>query len=375
MKYCNNCVLPDTRPGIEIEPDGMCNACHRHREKSYDIDWKQREKDFEKLVDEVKAVKAPFDCVVPVSGGKDSTAQVVKCLEYGLKVLAITWRTPGRTAIGQKNLDNLIRLGADHIDYSVNPEVERKFTYAALKKTGSTAVPMHLGLYIIPLRFAVLFKVPLVMWGESPAMEYGGKKDEHLAQNLDHRFLKSHGILQGTLMEDWISEDLTERDLEIYRMPEEKEFRDAGVKSIFMGYFFKWSPQESLRVACEHGFSVRAEGPKVGYYNYADIDCDFISVHHYFKWLKFGFSRLFDNLSLEIRNGIMTRAEAIEIIRATGPQVPTEDIDRLCKFLQISQGHFWEIAESFRNRDVWRRKNGKWVIDDFLIPDWKFGDN
>lgn len=371
MKYCSNCVLPDTRPGIEIGDDGVCNACRGHREKDQSIDWDARAAALSSIVADVKTLNRPFDCIVPVSGGKDSTYQVVKCLEYGLKVLAVTWRTPGRTPIGQENLDNLIRLGVDHIDYSVNPEVERKFTYKALKRTGSTGVPMHFGLYIIPLRFAVSMNIPLVIWGESPAMEYGAEGDKQ-SDSLDHNFLKTHGILQGTLIDDWIDEDLSARELEIYRIPPEEDFQRVGLRSIFIGYYLNWSPQESLRVAEENGFQRRKEGPKVGYYNYADIDCDFISVHHYFKWLKFGFTRLYDNLSLEIRNGRMTREQALTIIQETGDQCPYEDIEHLCSFLRISKEHFWEIAESFRNKELWSKEGGVWKINDFLFSDWRW---
>ena len=369
MNYCARCVLPDTRPGIEIMPDGICNACHGHDEKGQSIDWDARARTFEGIVKEIKALNRPFDCIVPVSGGKDSTYQVVECLKHGLKVLAVTWRTPGRTKIGQENLDNLIRLGVDHIDYSVSPEVEKKFTYRALKQTGSTGVPMHFGLYIIPLRLAVAMNIPLVVWGESPAMEYGAEGDKQ-SDKLDHTFLQTHGILQGTQIGDWIDEDLTARDLEIYNIPSEDEFARVGLRSIFIGYYFNWSPQESLRVAEANGFKRRAEGPKVGFYNYADIDCNFISVHHYFKWLKFGFTRLFDNLSLEIRNGHMTREEAVRIIKQTGDQCPEEDISWLCSFLDIPKEHFWEIAESFRNHDVWTKEDGVWKVKNFLIEDW-----
>lgn len=373
MRYCRKCILPDTRPKLVIGADGICNACAGHSEKRT-IDWAAREKDFLALVREAKAKNRPYDCLVPVSGGKDSTYQVAKCLEHGLKILAVTWRTPGRTRIGQENLDNLIRLGVDHIDFSVSPEVERKFTYKALVRTGSTGVPMHFGLYIIPLRFAVDMGIPLVMWGESPSMEYGGDREERSQYQLDHRFLKTHGILQGTLIEDWIDSDLTARDLEIYRLPGEEAFREAEIKSVYIGYFFDWSPQQSLRVARSKGFKVREEGPKVGYYDFADIDCDFISIHHYFKWLKFGLTRLADNLSLEIRNGNMTRDESLAILKREGAQTPHADIDRLCAFLGITLTHFWEIAEKFRNPALWTREDGTWKLKDFIIPDWKWPD-
>jgi N-acetyl sugar amidotransferase len=370
MRYCHNCVLPDTRPGLHIGPDGICSACLGHAQNKQQINWGQRRRDLETLVTEAKSHVRGYDCIVPVSGGKDSTWQVVRCLEYGLRVLAVTWKTPGRTDLGQTNLDNLVRLGVDHIDYTINPEVERRFMYKTLVKVGDTAVPMHMALFAIPLRIAASFSIPLVVWGESPHMEYGGTDDERQRNQLDRAWLEQHHILQGTAAADWVDADLSAKDLEAYFLPPDEALLAAGVRSVFLGYYLSWDPEDSLRVAVQHGFQVRAEGPKTGFYNYADIDCDFVSIHHYFKWLKFGFTRLFDNLSLEIRNGRMTRATALEIIAERREQTPHEDIDQLCAFLRITPAHFWEIAERFRNPAVWCQQDGRWVIPDFIIPDW-----
>ncbi len=366
MRYCKKCVLPDTRPGLEIGNDGICTACKGHEQKDINIDWDKRRKELESLIADAKKRSSGYDCIIPVSGGKDSTWQVIKCLEYNLRILAVTWKTPARTELGQKNLDNLVKLGVDHIDYTIDPEVEKRFMYKTLVKTGSTAVPMHMALYAIPLKIAVNYNIPLVVWGESPHMEYGGTEENRNRNQLDMEWFKRHGILQDTCAEDWLDEDLTRKDLGPYFLPDETEFKEKKVKSIFLGYYIKWDPEESLRVAKENGFQVRKEGPKVGYYNYADIDCDFISIHHHFKLLKFGFTRLFDNLSIEIRNNRMTRADAVRVIYEQGDQRPDEDIDNLCRFIDISSDHFRGIEEKFRNQDIWKKdKNGEWRLPDF----------
>ncbi len=377
LRYCRQCVLPDTRPGIEIGSDGICTGCRNHARKGTDIDWHQRRDQLDQLIDAARrratSRGAAYDCIVPVSGGKDSTWQVVKCLEFGLKVLAVTWRTPGRTEIGQRNLDNLIGLGVDHFDVSISPRVERLFTYKTLATTGSSAVPMHLAICVTPLRLAVALDVSLVVWGESPFMEYGGDPGESELNKLNHAWLRRHGILQGRSAADWIDDELSARDLAPYMLPAESEFAAREIESIFLGYYLPWDPIESLAVARRHGFEVRPDGAKLGLYDFADIDCDFISVHHWFKWLKFGFTRLFDNLALEIRNGRISRAQASDIIRATGDQRPVADIDRLCRFLEITDGHFAEIEERFRNRNIWTRRDGLWRLDGFLIDDWDWG--
>ncbi len=130
MKWCSHCVLPDSRPNLIIGDDGVCNACKSHGGKA-GIAWPAREAAFRKVVEHAKTRASGHDCLIPVSGGKDSTWQVIKCLEYGLTPLAVTWKTPARTAIGQRNLDNLVSLGVDHIDYRINPKVEARFMVKA----------------------------------------------------------------------------------------------------------------------------------------------------------------------------------------------------------------------------------------------------
>ncbi|OVE76897.1 N-acetyl sugar amidotransferase [bacterium F11] len=371
MRYCIRCVIPDSRPNIEFDSKGVCNAC-RASETKPQIPWEKREESFQKIVQGAKKKSKGYDCLIPVSGGKDSTWQVVKCLEYGLNPLAVTWKTPARTKLGYLNLENLIQLGVDHIDYQINPKVERKFMFQALQKYGSTAIPMHMALFNIPLKIALKYEIPLVVWGENTAFEYGGKEEEQTGFKLDSKWLGKFGVTHGTTAEDWISDSLTQKELTPYFGPDPKELDQGPLSAIFLGYYFPWDPEISLRVALEKGFKVREEGPRTGLYNYADIDDDFISIHHYLKWYKFGFTRLFDNLSIEIRNNRITREKAIDMIRERGDDTPHEDIKKFCEFVEIKEKDFFDIAEQYRNINIWKKQNGLWKITDFIIQDWKW---
>ena len=371
MKYCRRCVTPDTRPNIALDEQGVCNAC-RSRDARADIDWAARERAFERVVEHAKSRSAGYDCLIPVSGGKDSTWQLVTCLEYGLNPLAVTWKTPARTAIGDENLANLVSLGVDHIDYQVNPKVERKFMYQALVRYGSTALPMHMALFGMTLNMAARFEIPLIVWGENSAVEYGAADEQDKGFKLDARWLKTYGVTHGTAAKDWVSDELSERELTPYFGPTSEQLEKKGVLAVFLGFYFPWDPAESLRVARRHGFRAREAGPRTGYWNYADIDDDFIAIHHYLKWYKFGFTRLFDNLSVEIRHGRMEREEAVEIIRVTGDQTPLADIEACCAFMGVSTNRFFEVAETFRNTDVWNKEHGVWMIEDFLVSDWRW---
>jgi N-acetyl sugar amidotransferase len=372
MRWCDKCILPDTRPNLTIGVDGICNACTSHGTKQ-EINWAAREKAFCKVVARVKEATHCYDCLIPVSGGKDSTWQVIKCLEYGLSPLAVTWKPPARTGIGRQNLENLVSLGVDHIDYQVNPKVEARFMVKAFERFGSTAIPMHMAIFNIPLTIALRFRIPLVVWGENSAIEYGCADEAHTGFKMDNEWLKNYGVTHGTTATDWIDKDLNEKELTAYFGPHLEDLEAADMWTVFLGYYFEWDPEMSATVAKAHGFEADDAGPRTGYYDYADIDDDFISIHHWMKWYKFGFDRLFDNLSLEIRNNRLTRDEAIEIVCQSGDNVPTEDIAKLCSFTGISTERFFQIAVQFRNTDIWKqRQDGIWYIPDFLIPDWKW---
>ncbi len=355
-----------------MDEGGVCGGCRSSMQKKVSIDYATREDQFREVVRRAKEKSKGYDCLIPVSGGKDSTWQVVKCLEYGLNPLAVTWRTPGRTEIGQANLDNLIALGVDHIDYSINPKVERKFMLKAFEKFGATAVPMHMAMFALPPKIAAVMNIPLIVWGENAAFEYGTNNEALTGFKIDSAYLKKYGVTHGTSAEDWVSEDLTEKELTPYYALSDEEIDGAGINAIFLGYYFAWDVETSLRVALEHGFRV-AEKPKTGIYNYADIDDDFISIHHFVKWYKFGMTRSFDNLSLEIRNGRMTREEALTTLRTLGDETPNEDIEKFCAFVGITKERFFGICETFRNHEIWQQDaHGQWFIRDFILSDWEW---
>jgi N-acetyl sugar amidotransferase len=370
MRYCQRCILPDTRPNLVLDEAGNCNCATA--EKKQAIDWTARRKALDVLIFEAKGRRERYDCVVPVSGGKDSHWQVITALEVGLRPLAVTWRTPARNAIGQQNLDNLIRLGVDHIDFSINPQIESRFALRTFERAGSPVIPMHLALFAIPLDLAIRFKAPLILWGENSAFEYGGEDVNSLSPYMNLAWLRSHGGTQQTVAEDWVADDLPLEALAPYRWPADAALVDAKVRAVFLGHFIRWDPIKTFEVAAAHGFRGVAK-PTTGYYAFADIDDDYlIIVHHWLKWYKFGFTRLWDNLSLEIRNGRLSRNDAIEIVRSRGDEIPHEAIEKFCKATGITRQYFFEVAERFRDPAVWQKVDGHWQIKDFLLPDWRW---
>ena len=371
LKYCKSCILPNTRPNLYINAEGICNACLSHSKKNK-VNWEVRRKNFLKIIKKTKLKNAKYDCLIPVSGGKDSTWQVITALKYKLNPLCVTWKTPARNKIGQENLENLINLGVDHIDFTINPKVEKIFVLKSFKKLGNPALPMHMALHSIPLQIAISMKIPLIIWGENSADEYGSIDKKLEGAFLTNSWRKKFGVTNETKAVDWIGSNLSKKDMSPYILPSEKDKKKNNVTEIFLGYFFKWDPEKIYSIVKKYGFK-SSNKIKTGLYNYADIDDEyFIPVHHWMKLYKFGFTRLYDNLSLEIRNKRITRNRALEIVKRSKHSIPINQIKKFCKYTQISLKQFFAISEKFRNKEIWFKKNKKWIIKNFLIQDFKW---
>lgn len=369
MKYCKNCILPDTRPGIFLNDDGICSGCIGHWEKDNVIDWKARKKSLDGIVERVRLRNSNYDCLIPVSGGKDSHYQVyvMKNL-YGLKPLCYSYKTPARTELGEKNLRNLIDVfGVDHFDFRVNPHVERKFMLKALKKNGIAGLPFHMAMFSTGLRLAVDMRIPLIVWGENSQLEFGGSAEDRNNPYLDNEWLKKHGCVHSTV-EDWTDENLSLKEMAPYTLPSDEQFRKVKVESIFLGYYLKWESHENYKIAERFGFQKSPDGPVIGTYDFADLDDKFITIHHYIKWLKFGICRAFDTISLDIRYGRMSRDEGIKLIKNIHhEEINPDHLDAFCRFLGITEDEFWKTIEQFRNTDIWKKdKNGEWDIPGYL---------
>lgn len=351
IKWCKLCVLPNSRPNLKFNKNGICSACINHLEKKK-INWHNRRKIFLKFVKNAKAKSHTYDCLIPVSGGKDSTWQVLKAQEYGLKVLTFTWKTPFRTKIGEKNLKNLINLGVDHIEWTINPEVERIVMKETFKTKGSTAISMHTAIFNLPIQIATKFKIPLILWGENSSYEYGD--DKNLDKNfiLNKRWVHKYGVTNNANIKRILSKESKKNFSNSYEIYTSK--KKSIIKSIFLGHFFEWDPDKIMKQVAKKGFK-KGKKPEVGFYKYADIDDNCIMpIHHWLKYYKFGFTREFDNLSLEIRNLRISRKKAIEILRKTKFNPPLQAIRKFCKYYNFREKEFFSICKKFINKKIWK---------------------
>jgi len=364
MKYCKKCIMPTSRPGITLNEDGICGGCLGFKEKKEEIDWASRGEELEKILDTFRG-KGDYDCLIPVSGGKDSTWQVYTMLQKGMKPLAITIKCQYRTELGQRNLDNLVSLGVDHIDFTVNSKIDSKFMLKTFEQNGNPSLVEHLIMWSTIIKTALRYNINLIVWAENSALEYGGCKEDRNKFRMDYDWIKKYGVTNGTVAEDWVDENLTTKDLESYNFPNEQELEKAGIENLFLGMYMEWEPEDIAKKSQTVGFEW-AENPVLGLHPFVGVDCDFRVVHHFMKWYKFGLTKLWDNLAIEIREKRMTRDDAIDYLENNTESVPYKEIDSFCNYMKISKERFFEIAESHRNLDIWKKdKSNHWYLPEF----------
>tara|TARA_B100001057_G_C22711451_1_gene895949 strand:- start:315 stop:1193 length:879 start_codon:yes stop_codon:yes gene_type:complete len=290
----------------------------------------------------------------------------------GLKPLCVTWKTPFRTNIGTTNLQNLINLGVDHIDWTINQNMEKQFVKKTFLLSGSTALPMHYAIFSIPLKVAYKFDIPLVVWGENSAYEYGND-DPNKFIEFNQKWLSKYGVNNNKSLDFW-KKKFTNLDLTSYELPNLKDL-SKKTKIIFLGDYFRWDPQVSFKISQKKGFQ-ETNKANIGIYNFADIDDNTINIHHWIKWFKFGFTRDFDNLSIEIRNNRVSRENAIKKIKKTNLNyINKKSISDFCKYIKISENNFFKAVEKFRNKKIWYKKGSIWKIKDFIIMDYNWNEN
>lgn len=360
LTYCRRCVMPDTKPDLHLDEEGVCNAC-RSFERRKEVDWGQRHEELERLLERYRRPNGDnWDCIVPVSGGKDSTYQVVRMLQYGLNPLCVTSTTCDLTPVGRANIENLKRLGVDYIEVSPNPRVRAKLNRIGLMQVGDISWPEHVGIFTIPVRAAVQFNVPLIVWGENSQNEYGGPAAAAEGNVLTRRWLEEFGGLLGLRVSDLIGQEGIEaRHLINYSYPTDEELARVGVTGLFLGHYLPWDGLANTLIASANGFKVYDRVVEGSMVNYENLDNHQTGIHDYFKFLKFGFGRATDLACLHIRRGRLTRQDGLDIVRRLDGLFPSEylgkSLDDILRPLDITVDEFVRICDRFTNKKIFRR--------------------
>ena len=371
MKYCKTCLMPDIKPYITFDESGVCNACRAHEKKNQvlgGIDWKAREKEFDKIILEAKSKNAPFyDVLVPVSGGKDSLTQVHRLLKYDLRILAVNVDYGIKTEVGKYNLALVPKMGANLIIYRPALPLHQRLVRIGFEDFGDPDLLSHTLLYAYPLHVALQFEIPLVLHGENSAFEYGGDKNLAQENTMSRQWFTNYAANNGYDAR-YVSKqyNIPIEKLLLYDFPDEIEH--SGTRAIFMSYFFYWDSEEHLKIARKYGFKTLDHPSEGTYRNYVGIDEKINRVHQYFKVLKFGYGRATDHACEDIRNGRLTREQAKVLVKKHDLLEISDDyVNDFIDFIDITLEKFFDVIEKNRNKKIWKRgSDGRWFIPDHL---------
>ena len=368
MKYCLNCVMPDTKPGIVLDEREYCNGC-RTKEIKNTIDWDKRFNELETIVKKIRNEKHPFyDCIVAVSGGKDSWYQAyLLSKHFDLKVLCVTLAAHLPTTEGIENLNNMIKdLNVDHMKITLKPSVFRSIRKKCFIKQGEVGWAEHSAMFSSVVNTALVYEVPLVVWGEDIAFEFGGlQRNESIPSALS---INKNDLLKEKTIFDWLDNDISERDVFFYKYPDYKKLEDQGVQSIYLGHYIRWDGRKNYNFVKKRGFTERREGALPGnYIDYDNIDEKLCEINIWFKYLKFGFWRPTDQACYDIWNDRLSRTEAIEMVNRLQDEFPKTYLTDFLRFHQLSENEFYDTVERFRNMSIWEQcPNGSFVLKNKL---------
>ena len=366
LRYCSRCCMPETNEGMQFDEMGICLACRSSEQKMH-IDWTQREARLRAILDRVKVESGSnYDCMVPISGGKDSWFQLhVITRVYGLKPLAVTASHNWYSEAGKRNLQRSIEIfGVDHVMFTPSRETVNKMARASLTAIGDACWHCHTGVSSFPLHMALKFGIKLLIYGESPA-EFSGRatylnddlydasssdfvseqcgRDNIFKSDPEH-WLKNSAKVPADAMVG--KEGLTEKDLVMYRMPDAQALTDAGISAIFLGDYMFWDHERQTEfLVNEYGWE--EDDVQGTYKRYKSVECVMPGVHDYTKFLKRGFGRGTDMASQDVRAGLLTREEGFDLARRYDAKRP-DSLDQYLHLSGYTEEEFYRIMKEKR---------------------------
>jgi N-acetyl sugar amidotransferase len=352
MKKCIKCGLPETYETIEYDNAGVCNICQQQHFRQGSIDWSARKTMLEDLIEQHRG-KNDYDCLVPFSGGTDSTFTLYHLVkEYKLKPLVVQFNHGFmRPGLLENNERTFKKLGVDVISFTPNWKVVKRLMLEALVRKGDFCWHCHTGIFSYPMHIALKFKVPLVFWGE-PSSEYTAYYDyrddaiEEVDESRFNRFVNL-GItsedMKGMIEKDF---DLDPRDLIPYGYPAMRDLKQLRYRSVCLGSFIPWDVKtQSKLIMDELGWKGdEVEGMPPGLYSYEKIECAMQGVRDYLKFLKRGYSRVTQMTALDIRNGRLEKNEADKLVAEWEGKKPPS-LELFLEFLDMSESEFNSIVE------------------------------
>lgn len=374
VKFCKRCVVSNQRPRIVFDEEGVCSACRFAYEKKYLIDWKEKERQLQELLDKHRRKDGWWDVVVPCSGGKDSSyvAHQLKH-KYGMHPLTVTWAPFKYTDIGWQNYQNFVKAGFNNLLCHPNGKFHHKLARLAFEELGDSFQPFVYGQMCFAFHIALRFDIKLVFFGENGEAEYGGDPKNNYKSHMpleDWAMLYFKGCTVDDLVnyslsnKDYLKrDDFDETDLNFYRPPSIEELKRASIQMHWYSYYHKWVPQENYYYSVENaGFQANPDHSEGTYSKYASLDDRLDGFHFYMAFIKFGISRATSDAAHEIRDGHITREEGVALVKRYDGEFPSKYFRESLEYLDITEEHFWEVVDSFRSPHIWEKVNGAWRL-------------
>ncbi len=375
MIYCNKCTYPIIAVNLTLDDSGLCSGCIVSDEKIA-LNWEKREEEFRNLMLSYNKNKTgEYDCIIPVSGGKDSHFQAWYIKEMGLNPLLVTYYTHNYTATGEENLKNIGNsIGVDHLIFTPSKKTIAKMNRVGFEMTGDMSWHFHCGAWTVPFQIAVEKEIPILLYGEHGFLDLAGQYSMDDKPEYTKR-ARLEDTLRGYTWRDFVGKnELTEQELSWCKYPSDDKIRKIGIRGLFMGNYIYWDANKHLKIAEQLGFKRNPEPFERTYRDFSNVD----DIHEngikdYLKWIKFGYGRCTDHTSKDIRLGYISRDQGVELVKKYDHIKAKKSLRYFLDFVEMKESEFDKIADNFRDNRVWWIKDGKWWKDNVWGEPSSFG--
>lgn len=364
MKYCKRCVMPDTRPGISFTEDGICSACQAFENRKT-VDYTARFEELKKICDKYRGMNGPdgYDCMIAVSGGKDSHFQTYLMKEVmGMNPLLVTVEDNfPMTDAGMHNIKNISEaFGCDIISLKPNIRAQKAIMRKTFERYGKPTYYIDRYIYTFPLHMAVKYNTPLLVYGENVNYEYGGAQTK---ETYSAKVQIENGVAFGIDTQELLGDGVTMKDLNFFDPPCASDLEKLD--PVYVSYFIEWNSYRNYMFAKSRGFhDLTHEWDRTHHAeNFDQIDSRAYLVHSWMKYPKFGHASATDYAARFVRYGLLTREQAMEIVKQRDHALDPRCVREFCEFCGYSESEFWSIVERHYNRDLFEKnKLGQWVL-------------
>jgi N-acetyl sugar amidotransferase len=373
MRYCSRCLYSSAHPlNLTFDEEGVCSGCRVHEEKDQ-LNWAEQKLKLAAILENYRNHSGNnYDCIIPVSGGRDSYF-IVNAIknDLGMNPLLVTYNKHYNTDVGIRNLANLrIKFDCDIMTLTVNPETVKKITRSTMRRFGSIYWHCLAGQTVYPVQIATKFKIPLIIWGAHQGVDQVGMFSHLDEVEMTRKYRKEHDLM-GYEADDLIDDfdSITDHDIKPYRYPDSRELERVGVRGIYLNNFIRWdSRAQHENMIRQFGYETLAQTRTFDTYH--DVDCWVYSdVHDYIKFVKHGYGKVVDHACREIRLRRMTRAQGLELVRMYGTR-PPRHLQHFLDWLGITENAFHFIIDQQRNSKLWRRnQQWQWEMTYDILPE------